>query len=129
MEEATATRGGAASWFAIILTARVLRLEQELQRQLNDSTRQSLVDLAKRRRADVVVREPEIRVVNDVKELRSELEAHGFAYRDILEQREIPLLKRRPGHDVAARVAELSGLSSRIQPLKRTGVEPLLRRA
>src|ERR1700722_12597801 len=104
-------------------------LEEELQRQLDRSTRLRLGDLSKRRRADVVVGQAEVRVIEEVKELRAELEALRFTDRDVLEQREVPFLERRRGHDVAAGVSELPRLRGRVQLLKRFHVEPLLNRA
>src|ERR1700722_9658829 len=104
-------------------------LKQELQRQLNNTARLCFGDLSKRRRTYVVVRQPKVRVVEDVEELRAELDAFRLPNRDVLEQREVPLLQRRSGQDVTARVAELPGLCVRVQLLERFHVEPLLNRA
>ena len=68
-------------------------------------------------------------MVEDVEEFRAELDALGFLDRNVLENREVPLLVRRTCDDVASFVAELSGLRDGIETLEGAGVEPFLWRA
>src|ERR1044072_2703922 len=66
-----------------------------------------LRDAAERRGdGDVRVRVCEVRPVEEVEELRSELAAHALRERDELHDGEVHVLLPRPGQDVSARVAE-----------------------
>ena len=68
-------------------------------------------------------------MVENVEELCAELQALGLANRDVLECGEIPLFEAGSFDDVAAFIAELSGLRGQIEGLKGSLVEPFLRSA
>jgi len=65
----------------------------------------------------------------NVEEFRAELRAPGLANRNVLDCGEIPLFEAGSLYNVAAFIAELSGLRGRIKGLKGSLVEPFLRRA
>ena len=56
--------------------------ERKFQRQLHDAARPRRGNLAEVGRVDIVHRQQEVHVVEDVEELRSELEIHRFANRN-----------------------------------------------
>src|SRR5271156_4096970 len=101
--------------------------EIEFQGQLHEPPWQRFRNLSKIRRTYVVVRQTEVRVIEDVEELRTELQALGFANGNVLEGREVPLLQAGALHDVAAFVAELASLRGGVELLECRGVEPFLR--
>src|SRR5580693_5013874 len=103
--------------------------EDEFQGQLHKAAWQGFRNFAEVWRTDVVVRQPEVSVVENVEELRAELQALGLANRNVLECGEIPLFEAGSFDDVAAFIAELSGLRGRIEGLKGSLVEPFLRSA
>src|SRR5215813_4887161 len=84
-----------------------LVLEQELQRELNQPWRLRRLNVVEGRRTDITIRQPEVRVVQDVEKLRPELERFVLGYPDILERREIPVLEGRSDRDVSSLRAEL----------------------
>jgi hypothetical protein len=83
--------------------------EDEFQGQLHKASWQRFRNFAEVWRTDVVVRQPEVSVVENVEELRAELRALGLANWNILECGEIPLFEAGSFDDVAAFIAELSG--------------------
>ena len=54
-------------------------LEGELECQLHNAPRPNRLDLPEARRIDVVIRQLEVDVVEDVEDLGAELDAHAFA--------------------------------------------------
>src|SRR5215471_2088921 len=88
------------------------------------------MNLSKRRRADVTVRQSQVRVIEKIKHLSSELKFLTFADADALERREVPIGVARPLYRVASFISEL--LYGRVWIRSNTregiGVEPLLRR-
>src|SRR5580698_2054949 len=104
-------------------------LKQELQRKLHLARRLRRKDMVERRRTDVAVGQPEIRAVQEVKQLRAELELFQFGQLEILKRCEIPVCISWTEIDVAALGAKLAGVSCEIEPLESAGVEPGANRA
>src|SRR5216684_3007493 len=82
-------------------------LKQEFQGQLDLSCWLRRLNAIEGRRTYVAVRQAEIRVIQDVEELRAELEFLGLPNRDVFERREVPIRISRPLRDVAAGRAKL----------------------
>ena len=79
-----------------------VRSEQQLQSELNASRAVGRNESAEGRRADEVVRQTEVRMVEEIEELRAELDGRGFLYSGVLDQREVDVFVTRPVQDVAA---------------------------
>jgi hypothetical protein len=99
-------------------------LEHEFQCQLHDPARLCRLNHAEIRRANVVVRQAEVHIVEDVEELCPELQVHSLVDRNRLESRKIPLLKRWSAQRISPHISELP----RRRWLKSSGVEPAIRR-
>ena len=61
------------------------RLIHELQRKLHLARRPRREDMVECRRTDVAVGQPEVRVIQEIEELRPELEFLSFGYWNVLE--------------------------------------------
>ncbi len=86
-----------------------------------------LKDVVERlRRADIARGQAEVWMVQEIEELRPELEFLGFRHANILEGREVPIHVTRPFGDVAAFRAELLDRRVRVgrDALERVGIEP-----
>src|SRR6202041_2269465 len=81
------------------------------------------------RRTDVTVGQPEIRAVQDVKQLRAELQLFRFCHLEILKRREVPVGITRADIHVAAFGAKLPRVGCGIESLESAGVEPNSNRA
>src|SRR4051794_4359934 len=82
-------------------------LEHELQRHLNYARREGASDGAESSRAGRGIRRLKVRLIHQVKELRSEFELADFRpQREVLVQAEIGLVNGIAPDRVAARVAE-----------------------
>src|ERR1700758_3859922 len=81
--------------------------ELKLQRQLNQPWRLRLENVVKRRRAYIAIGQPEIRMVQQIKELRPELELFSLRHCNVLECRKVPIRVTGTLGDVAACRAEL----------------------
>ena len=64
-------------------------LKQQLQPELDASRTVGRNESAERRRADEVVRQAEVRMIEQIEELRAELNRDGFADRGVLDDREV----------------------------------------
>src|SRR5215467_4140242 len=82
-------------------------LEHELHSELDQSWRFGRQDLVEGRRTDVAIGQAEIRVVQEVEKLSTELEFFALSHGDIFEQREIPIRVAGTLRDVSACGAEL----------------------
>src|SRR5208283_660743 len=82
-------------------------LEDELDRQLQQSRRPRLQDLTERGGLQVVLGQTEIRMVQQVEALRPELHAPGLADVEVPEQRKIDVFDSRTADHIAALVTEL----------------------
>src|SRR5215469_8546420 len=102
----------------------LLPLESEFERQLYDAPGLSSYDLPEVWRVDVVVRQLEIHVVEDIEELCTELQVHPLVNGNIFDGREIPLLICRALHGVASHVPKLADSCM----LKCSGIKPAFRR-
>src|SRR5215468_278463 len=76
--------------------------KQKLQSELNASRAVCRNESAEGRRADEVIRQPEVRMVEEIEELRAELDGRGLLYSGVLDQREVDVFVTRPVQDVAA---------------------------
>ena len=99
-------------------------LEKYLHTKLDDSlvVIDHLGNLSELRRGQIVVRQPEIHVVEHVEGFRPELEADPLVHRGHLQQPEVGIEVSRSAQDVLAGVTELPG--GALNELGR--VEPLL---
>lgn len=79
-----------------------LSLEQEFQRELNLPCRLRRLDLIESGRTDVAVGQPEIGVIEDVKEFRAELKFFRFSHANVFDCRKIPVRVTGAFCDVAA---------------------------
>src|SRR6185295_8729525 len=79
----------------------------------------------KRWRAQEIIRQIEVRMIEHIKSLGSELQINSFLQTRRLHQRHIHVLKSRTVEDVSTRVAEARECRER----KRRRVEPLIRSA
>src|SRR5262249_52964463 len=88
------------------------------------------MDLVECRRADVTVRQTEIWVVQNVEELRAELELLRFGQANVLQHPETPICIARPFADVPPRRSELLHwrVGIRSDSLKCAGVQPGIHR-
>ena len=100
--------------------------ELEFQSQLNQPRRLSRQDIVEGWRTDVAVWQAEIRMVQEIEELRPELEFLTFGNWDVLEGREVPVSISRPLSNIAAGSAELLDRGIRIwrNALKGAGIQP-----
>ena len=78
-------------------------------------------DMVECRRTDVAVRQKEVRAVQDVKQLRAELEMLRFGHFEILKGGEVPVGISRTDIHVAAFRAKLSRVGGGIESLKSAG--------
>ena len=103
------------------------RLKQKLQRELHQPAWLRSLDLAEIRRIDVVFRQAEIRVIEDVEPFSAELNRFAFGDFEIFQCGKIPLLQSGTLRNVSAGVAELPGLCNRIEPLESARTKPAVR--
>ena len=92
-------------------------LEHELQRKLHLARSPRRKDMVECRRTDVAVRQKEVRAVQDVKQLRAELELLRFGHFEILKGGEVPVGIPRTDIHVAAFRAKLSRVGCGIKSL------------
>jgi len=101
-------------------------LEQDFQGKLNLSRCQRALYLPKGWRADVTVRQAELRAVKEVEKLGAKLEVLRFAQAKRLKCREVKLSGAGSLGYVPPCVAELTRLGGWVQASKGRNVEPLL---
>src|SRR5579884_13965 len=82
-------------------------LKHELQRELYLARSFRFEDMVEGRRTDIRVGQSEVRAVQDIKQLRSELELRRFCHLEILQGSEIPVSITRSDIHVAAFRAKL----------------------
>src|SRR5579859_1789478 len=99
-------------------------LIDEFQRKLYLARSLGRQDVVECRRTNIAIRQPEIRAIQNVEQLRTELELLRFGDSEILESGEVPFGIARSEIYVAAFRAELSGICCGIELLKSAGVEP-----
>src|SRR5215207_554153 len=102
-----------------------MSLEEQLRAELYVARVARGGDAPERGRAEEVVGQVQVRVVEEVEELRAQLQAHALAERSVLHERRVDVVITRPRHDVAPGVAERARRGER----EGRRVEPLLRRA
>src|SRR5438270_8255835 len=102
--------------------------EDQLYGELHQPRWSGLQDLPERWRLQIVLRQSEVRVVQQIEAFRAELHARGLGDVEVLEQREVDVLDARSAHHVSALVSELAGLRRRIELLKCRTAHPLIRR-
>src|SRR5690606_28213628 len=88
----------------------------QLQRELQQPRRAGRQDAPEVRRVEVRDRQAEVRVVEDVERLGTELEPDVAVEREVPHERQVDVHVRGPARDVPARVAELARLRQRIEP-------------
>src|SRR3984957_2462725 len=98
-------------------------LIHELQRKLHLARSLRLKDMVERWRTDVAVGQPEVRAVQDVKQLCTELELLRFCHFEILERSEVPVGISRTDIHVAAFRAKLPRVGCGIESMVSAGVE------
>src|SRR5262249_20362213 len=86
--------------------APVLQSKQQFQPKLNTPRAIRGKDSAERRRADEVIWQTKVRMVEQIEELRAELDHRGFPQRGVLDKREVDVFVTRPVQNVAAGGAE-----------------------
>src|SRR5579872_4809574 len=112
--------------FKLLLSAETDFSELELQGQLNQPGRLGGQNLVECWRTDVAVGQPEVSVIQEVKELGAELELLSFGHGNVLEGGEIPVGVSGALGDIAACSPELLDGRVRIwrDALKSRRVEP-----
>src|SRR5579863_54951 len=105
------------------------QLEEKLQGKLHQAARLRGLNLADGagRTVQIIHRNAKVGVIENVEEFGAELQVPRFRQFEILQRGKIPLLHAGTGHDIAACIAELPGLSNWIEPLKRSRIEPAIR--
>src|SRR5580698_6151338 len=104
-------------------------LKQELQRKLHLARRLRRKDMVERRRTDVAVGQPEIGAVQEVKQLRAELQLFRFGYLEVLKRCKVTVSISRADIHIASLGAKLARVGCEIEPLESAGVEPRANRA
>src|SRR5580658_2747386 len=99
--------------------------KNQLECQLEKARRTCLQNLTECGRFQVVYRQSEVRVVHGIEALRPKLHALRLTHIEVLEQREVHILNAWASHHIAAFVAELSGLSHRIELLECRPAHPI----
>src|ERR1700691_2889591 len=95
-----------------------MRSIYELNRQLQQSRRCGLQDLAEGRRFQIVLRQPQIGVVEHGAAFGAELHALRLTDIKVLEKREVDISDARSAHHVAALIAYLARLRDRVELLE-----------
>src|SRR5690606_32526048 len=99
---------------------------RQLQRELQQPRRARRQDAPEVRRVEIRDRQAEVRVVEDVERLGTELEPDVAAQREAPHERHVDVRVRRPARDVPAGVAERPGLGQWVEPPEGRSADPLL---
>src|SRR5690242_1502334 len=129
VDDGAARRRSCAISADILTPVRLNLLIHELQRKLHLSRNLRRKNMVEGGRTYVAVWQSEVRAVQDVEQLRAELELRRLCHLEILKAGKVPVSIGRAGIHIAAFRAKLTRIGCGIEPVESAGIEPLVNRA